>query len=61
MVPCQRQPPSDVISVIDGPLTGMKGILWQELNRRVVILIELQSHSILVELDRDWTVPASEV
>jgi hypothetical protein len=53
----QQQRPGDVISVIDGPLAGMKGILRQELNSRVVILIELEGRNVLVELDRAWTSP----
>jgi len=54
-----QQHPGDVILVIDGPLAGIKGTLRRELNSRVVILIELQGRSILVELDRAWTSSAS--
>jgi transcription antitermination factor NusG len=50
------------VSMRGGPLSGVTGTLLEVQKRyRLVVSIELLGRSVLVEIDRDWAVPAHDL
>jgi hypothetical protein len=48
----------DIVEITEGPLVGRVAHLAGVVQRRALIVVELESRSIKVELDEDWIVAA---
>lgn len=49
------------VQIIQGPLTGLKGILVNvRKSQRLVLSVSLLSRSVLIEIDNDWVAPNQE-
>lgn len=49
------------VQIIEGPLTGLKGILVNiRKSQRLVLSVSLLCRSVLIEIDNDWVAPNQE-
>jgi transcription antitermination factor NusG len=56
-IPCPYLTAGARVRILEGPLTGLEGILVQDKETRLVLSVTLLQRSVSVEVDRDWIAP----
>lgn len=56
-MPCPYITTGAKVQILEGPLTGLEGILTETSGVRLVLSVTLLQRSISVEVDRDWIAP----
>jgi transcription antitermination factor NusG len=56
-IPCPYLVAGAKVRILEGPLTGLEGILTETSGVRLVLSVTLLQRSISVEVDRDWIAP----
>jgi transcription antitermination factor NusG len=56
-IPCPYLTAGAKVRILEGPLTGLEGILMQDKETRLVLSVTLLQRSVSVEVDRDWIAP----
>ena len=56
-IPCPYLTTGAKVRILEGPLTGLEGILVEEKQTRLVLSVTLLQRSVSVEIDRNWIAP----
>lgn len=56
-IPCPYLTAGAKVRILEGPLTGLEGILIEDKETRLVLSVTLLQRSVSVEVDRDWIAP----
>jgi len=56
-IPCPFITAGAKVQILEGPLTGLEGILTETTGVRLVLSVTLLQRSVSVEVDRDWIAP----
>jgi transcription antitermination factor NusG len=56
-IPCPYLTTGAKVRILEGPLTGLEGILVEEKPTRLVLSVTLLQRSVSVEIERNWIAP----